>query len=74
MEEYPEGKQYQLIVPMDESPISVQDVIAMYDAMMVQNVEEEREKIRSTVEKEADIRAVMKPAADFYKSFDEVRE
>ena len=74
VEEYPEGKQYQLIVPMDESPISVQDVIAMYDAMMVQNVEEEREKIRSTVEKEADIRAVMKPAADFYKSFDEVRE
>lgn len=44
-------------------------VIRMYDAIEAENIEQERQTIRSTVQAEADIRAVMKPAADFYRSF-----
>lgn len=68
VEEYPEGIQYQLVVPMDESPVDMQAVIRMYDAMQGKR-EEERGTIRSTVRAEADIKAVMKPIDDFYRSF-----
>jgi len=67
VEEYPVGEQYQLVVPMDESPVDMESVIRMYDLMMEGNVEQERNHIRCTVEAETDIRAVMKPVVDFYK-------
>lgn len=69
VEEYPKGEAYQLVVPMDESPIDMEAVIRMYDAIEAENIEQERQTIRSAVQAEADIRAVMKPAADFYRSF-----
>ena len=67
VEEYPEGQQYQLVVPMDESPVDMEAVIRMYDAMPKENRERERKVIRDTVKAEADIRSVMKPIADFYR-------
>ena len=73
VEEYPVGEQYQLVVPMDESPVDMKAVINMYDKMKLSDVKQEREKIRKTVENTADIRSVMRPAADFYTSFEEVR-
>ena len=66
VEEYPEGEKYQLVVPMDESPVNIESVIRMYDAIMEGNVQQERKKIRDAVKKEADMQVVMKPIADFY--------
>ena len=64
--EYPEGKQYQLVVPMDESPLNIEKVIEMYDCMPKETLQEQRETIRETVRSEADIKAVMKPVAMFF--------
>lgn len=66
--EYPEGKQYQLVVPMDESPLNIEKVIEMYDCMPKETLQEQRETIRETVRSEADIKAVMKPVAMFFNS------
>ena len=66
VEEYPEGEKYQLVVPMDESPVNIESVIRMYDAIMEGNVQQERKKIRDAVKKEAEMQVVMKPIADFY--------
>ena len=51
---------------MDESPVNIESVIRMYDAIMEGNVQQERKKIRDAVKKEADMQVVMKPIADFY--------
>lgn len=66
VEEYPKGMQYQLVVPMDESPIDMEQIIAMHDALSDDQTEAERRKIRETVRETADIRSVMKPVAEFY--------
>lgn len=64
--EYPRGKQYQLIVPMDESPLDVEKIIEMYDLIEASNVKALREEIRKKVQSRSDIKVVMRPVARFF--------
>ena len=64
---YPEGAQYQMLAPMDESPIDMEKVVAMYEQLLKSDVQMQRELIRNTVKEEADIKAVMRPVAEFFE-------
>lgn len=65
--EYPKGDQYQLLVPMDDSPLDVEKIIGMYDRIEAFEPQKLRERIRSRVQARSDIRVVMRPAAEFFE-------
>lgn len=67
VEDYPEGFPYQLIVPMDESPLDIKKIIGMFDEISKKDIQSLRKFIRSTARKSADIRSVMRPVAEFFK-------
>ena len=67
VEEYPKGAQYQMLVPMDESPVDMEKVVAMYEQLSKSDLQMQRELIRSTVKEVADIKAVMRPVVEFFE-------
>ena len=64
--EYPKGNQYQLIVPMDESPLDMDKIIEMYDLIEASEPQKIRARIRAKVQKQSDIKVVMRPVAEFF--------
>lgn len=64
--EYPKGNQYQLIVPMDESPLDMDKIIEMYDLIEASEPQKIRARIRAKVQKKSDIKVVMRPVAEFF--------